>query len=310
MDAAAELFVLKNKFERLSAGPVLFRQVVMECPDSWHSISLVDMPLPPDFALCSHISKSIWEPGQPQFHPGWKFCDVIGSEIRDPQTKAWSGTFEQIAQRLSGESAPATTTFWDLYQRCCELLQQHPDTVWSGVPRLPGSRRITAEILHRVRPRLLWYLHPERYRHKDPRRNSRQRWVPAPADMWEMEECRVWIIDDFAADAALVIDMLTARASGEEPEVPKAVIVLDGPGKPITVKGNEKAALTDPQYHVIQALLEAGSPGLNKDQLVKKSGHGDAVRILKRIARIDGDWQEVIGLAGKPGGRYRVLDLH
>jgi hypothetical protein len=61
---------------------------------------------------------------------------------------------------------------------------------------------------------------------------------------------------------------------------------------------------------VIQTLIAAGSRGLGKDELVEKSGHGDAVNILKRVALIDGDWATVIGLAGKPGGRYRILDLH
>jgi hypothetical protein len=76
------------------------------------------------------------------------------------------------------------------------------------------------------------------------------------------------------------------------------------------VKGIEKPPLTDAQYDVMSALLEAGSRGLNKDELAKKSDHGDAVRILGRIAKIDDGWKEVIGLAGKPGGRYRILDIH
>ena len=87
-------------------------------------------------------------------------------------------------------------------------------------------------------------------------------------------------------------------------------LILNGPGKSLTVRGKPKDKVTDPQYNVLQALFDAGGRGLNKDELVKNSGHGDAVRILGRIADIDDDWKSVIGLAGKPGGRYRILDLH
>jgi len=53
-------------------------------------------------------------------------------------------------------------------------------------------------------------------------------------------------------------------------------------------------------------LLEAGKNGLSKDELADKSGHGDAHRILKRLADSDDDWRSVILLAGEPGGRYRL----
>src|SRR5271157_1466827 len=42
--------------------------------------------------------------------------------------------------------------------------------------------------------------------------------------------------------------------------------------------------------------------------LAIESGCGDAVNILKRLAKSDPDWKAVIKLAGKPGGRYRISD--
>jgi len=52
--------------------------------------------------------------------------------------------------------------------------------------------------------------------------------------------------------------------------------------------------------------MEAGKNGLSKDELVGKSGHGDAVNILKRLADRDADWKSVIQLGEIPGGRYRI----
>jgi hypothetical protein len=118
-------------------------------------------------------------------------------------------------------------------------------------------------------------------------------------------------MDPFTASAAL-LDLLAADAPpGQTPNPPvPPPVTLNGPGKPVFVSGQEKPALTDPQYNVVQALLEAGSHGLNKDEVVKNSVHSDAVKILKRVAAIDDEWAAVIGLAGKPGGRYRILGLH
>jgi hypothetical protein len=104
----------------------------------------------------------------------------------------------------------------------------------------------------------------------------------------------------------LVQTVIHETDRNEQPILP---IVLSGQGKPVKVKGKEKAALTDPQYNVLAALLAAGARGLNKDELVNESGHGDAVRILKRITEIDADWKAAIAIAGKTGGGYRILDL-
>src|SRR5262245_45516828 len=60
-------------------------------------------------------------------------------------------------------------------------------------------------------------------------------------------------------------------------------VVLQGEGKPVTVCGRWKPPLSFTRYNVIEALLKAGSSGLSKDQLVRCSGHADAVNILKRL---------------------------
>jgi hypothetical protein len=88
------------------------------------------------------------------------------------------------------------------------------------------------------------------------------------------------------------------------PQVPK--VVLKGPGEPPVVLGAPRKELTQAQYDVVKALLAAGETGLTKDQLVEKSHHGDAVNILKRLAKSDPAWGNVIRLAGKVGRRYRI----
>jgi len=64
--------------------------------------------------------------------------------------------------------------------------------------------------------------------------------------------------------------------------------------------------LTRPQYGVVKALLEAGERGLSKDELDHKSKHGDARKILKRLAESDADWKAVIHFPGKPGVGCRI----
>jgi hypothetical protein len=93
------------------------------------------------------------------------------------------------------------------------------------------------------------------------------------------------------------------------PEVtaPPLSVELRGQGKPPLVLGKEKKVLTFQRYNVILALLEAGSGGLNKDDIETKSGHADARKILQRLSESDPDWATVIQLAGVTGGRYRVL---
>jgi hypothetical protein len=83
-------------------------------------------------------------------------------------------------------------------------------------------------------------------------------------------------------------------------------VLLGAPGERPIVDGIEKSALTLPQYDVVKALLEAGKRGLSKDELDRKSKHGDARKILKRLAESDPDWKAVIYFPGKTGGGYRI----
>jgi hypothetical protein len=118
-------------------------------------------------------------------------------------------------------------------------------------------------------------------------------------------------MDPFTASAAL-LDLIAAdsiQAKVIPPPSPLPVVV-NGKGKPVFVLGKEQPPLTDAQYEVIETLLAAGENGLNKDELPVKSKHGDAVRMLSRIRKLHCDWAEVIRLAGKTGGRYRILHLH
>lgn len=97
--------------------------------------------------------------------------------------------------------------------------------------------------------------------------------------------------------------------------LPKLVDTPPGPDRPRVelrmrhedpiVLGKPKKRLTKAQYNVIQALLSARDRGLTKDQLVEKSGHTDAVNVLKRLAK-DLDWKKVIHLPGITGGGYRI----
>jgi len=101
----------------------------------------------------------------------------------------------------------------------------------------------------------------------------------------------------------------TAATNRQTPEAPaEPPVILGKPGEKTIVRGKRKDRLTLPRHNVIKALLAAGDDGLSKDSLATESGHGDAVGILKRLAKSDPDWKTVIKLAGKPGGRYRISD--
>lgn len=114
---------------------------------------------------------------------------------------------------------------------------------------------------------------------------------------------------------AAAVEQEAARLSAEpsapnDPGVPAPVnrpqVVLRGHGKRPIVSDVEKDPLTLPQYDVVNALLEAGERGLSKDELDRKSKHGDARKILKRLAESDPDWNTVIHFPGKPRGGYRI----
>ena len=96
------------------------------------------------------------------------------------------------------------------------------------------------------------------------------------------------------------------EAKGEEPASKPPAVVLSGPDQQPLVNGTQKPLLTMAQYDVVKVLLEAGVNGLTKDDLEYKSKHGDARKILKRLAAKDPDWQAVIHFPGSTGKRYRI----
>ena len=98
----------------------------------------------------------------------------------------------------------------------------------------------------------------------------------------------------------------TSDQSDREPKAQSERVSLFGQGTDPSIDGKPKDKLTTPQYDVIQALIEAGAKGLNKDELVTKSGRAGARAILTRLCHGDSDWKSVIQFAGKTGGGYRI----
>ena len=68
--------------------------------------------------------------------------------------------------------------------------------------------------------------------------------------------------------------------------------------------GRKKKPLTDAQYAIVAALIEAGHEGLAKDALV--AVRPSARRILKNLEKKDPDWAKVILMAEQTNGRYRI----
>lgn len=114
------------------------------------------------------------------------------------------------------------------------------------------------------------------------------------------------LLDRLKFKLAAVLNLAPALATPDLPAPPPSV-VLQGPGKPVLVRGVEKPRLTDARYRVVQALLAAGAKGLSKDELDRRSGSSDAQKVLKRLHKSDLDWQAVIQIAGKTGLGYRIV---
>jgi len=88
---------------------------------------------------------------------------------------------------------------------------------------------------------------------------------------------------------------------------PSRKVQLFGQQEQPIVSGKEKERLTNAQYDVVLALLQAGERGLTKDELDHESKHGDARGVLKRLTDKDSDWRAVIPFPGMTGGGYRIL---
>jgi hypothetical protein len=121
---------------------------------------------------------------------------------------------------------------------------------------------------------------------------------------------------DIAADLSLLGSWVSEEVATKEagstatlandPATKNPPIVLGNPGDNPVVRDQRKDPLTVPQYDVVKALLDAGEAGLTKDELDRKSKHGDARKILKRLADSHPDWEAVIHFPGTTGKRYRI----
>lgn len=83
--------------------------------------------------------------------------------------------------------------------------------------------------------------------------------------------------------------------------------MLNGLHNEVIVNEKVKNPLNQPRYKVIEALLAVWPNSLNKDELVARSGCGDARGILTRMTLDDPDWRAVIIKAGAKGMGYRLL---
>lgn len=110
------------------------------------------------------------------------------------------------------------------------------------------------------------------------------------------------LLDRLKFKLAAVLNLAPAPPAS----APQPVVVVQGPGKPVFVRGVEKPPLTNARYRVVQALLAAGAKGLSKDELDRQSGASDARKVLQRLHESDLDWQGVIQLPGKSGVGYRI----
>ena len=82
-----------------------------------------------------------------------------------------------------------------------------------------------------------------------------------------------------------------------------SVILVSRTVMPI-VLGKRKPILTQEQYNVVQAILDSRNQRLSKKEIEGISG--DAIGVLKRLAKSDADWGAVIKLPGKAGNGYRI----
>ena len=107
------------------------------------------------------------------------------------------------------------------------------------------------------------------------------------------------------ADRAAPAQTPTSDAPGPSSETPDSVpVILLGARLRPLVLGRRKERLTPAQFRVVRALLEAGDRGLGKANLSRVGG--DAVNVLKRLAKSDPGWGAVIELPGQKGSGYRI----
>jgi hypothetical protein len=147
------------------------------------------------------------------------------------------------------------------------------------------------------------------------------------ADIAERASHGIEVDEPLALKAIVIVQRLISRLSSDAPtnqshDVPalddivsvddeshdmrskQPIELIDGDDRSWRVGGKKKIVDTFPQHKVVQALVDAGPDGLTLDRLRSVApGCRDILKTLRR----DPDWKAVIKLAGKPGGRYRIV---
>lgn len=88
-------------------------------------------------------------------------------------------------------------------------------------------------------------------------------------------------------------------------ESPTGAVRLFGRGEQAEVDGVLLPALSELEYEIVRALLEAGASGLSGPNLNRHSGRGGARNALYELAKKPG-WNDVIALAGRRGCVHRI----
>lgn len=114
------------------------------------------------------------------------------------------------------------------------------------------------------------------------------------------------LLEDSQADDPAPAHASGKPANGVETAPATRRVVLRGREEGPLVLGKTKRLLTRARYDVVKTALEAPDGGWTKDQLISKSGHEDALGVLRRLAEKDPDWAEVIHFAGQTGGGYWI----
>ena len=102
-------------------------------------------------------------------------------------------------------------------------------------------------------------------------------------------------------------EVVSEEQSGRPPSAPDVCpVVLKGPNaKPIVLGVQQEKPLTQAQYDVVKALVDAFPAGYDKWSLTRN--HKDARNILKLVSKKSKEWKQVIIFPGSAGGGgYRI----
>jgi hypothetical protein len=100
------------------------------------------------------------------------------------------------------------------------------------------------------------------------------------------------------------LDALPHPAEGTAASHPECPVEMGACEERVAFVNGVRKRLTRGRYNVIQTLVNAFPATLTKDELIRLSGHSDAVNMLKALANGDADWRTVIRIAGSTGGGY------